>query len=269
MLIKHGENTQGYFYELEYLPYIPLNELFVHGKNESLQWNKIIGKLSEYMNVSILNSIDEKEKRNINQDTYKLIADKTRDRLKQYSEEMRFDVHQSFTYKNIQLPPVVDIMEECIEKVMRLEIVHGVMHGDFCFSNILYDSRGDRIKVIDPRGLNYKSEFTIYGDLKYDIAKLTHSIIGLYDYIIAGYYKIEESANGSIEIIFDIDNRILNIQNHFFKNFKIKDITVKDVLPLAVLLFLSMLPLHSDRADRQKAMLINALRLYRLYDANK
>ena len=36
-------------------------------------------------------------------------------------------------------------------------------------------------------------------------------------------------------------------------------------MPLTTLLFLSMQPLHSDRPDRQKAMLFNALRIYSTY----
>ena len=44
-------------------------------------------------------------------------------------------------------------------------------------------------------------------------------------------------------------------------------ITGKDIMPLTVLPFLSMLPLHADRPDRQEAMLINASRLYSEYVA--
>ena len=36
-------------------------------------------------------------------------------------------------------------------------------------------------------------------------------------------------------------------------------------MPLVVLLFMSMLPLHEDRPDRQKAMFYNALRIYKKY----
>ncbi|MNF05243.1 hypothetical protein D3C80_2049270 [compost metagenome] len=45
----------------------------------------------------------------------------------------------------------------------------------------------------------------------------------------------------------------------------IPNILGKDIMPLTVLLFLSMLPLHADRPDRQEAMLVNALRLYSDY----
>lgn len=142
------------------------------------------------------------------------------------------------------------------------------MHGDLCFSNVLYDSRGDRIKVIDPRGMNYDAKMTILGDIKYDFAKLTHSIVGMYDYIISGYYSIEESANGSIQIIFDIDARVQQIVDKYISDFKINGLTVKEIMPLVVLLFFSMLPLHDDRPDRQKAMLLNGLRLYHSYILN-
>lgn len=265
VLLKHNNLKESYFYQLEYLPYIPLNELYVHGKNEQLQWNKIIRKLSEYLSESNNIEIDEQLKKDINEDSYKLFSDKTRDRLKIYEKYHEGVLDEIYIYKNQKLPKIFEIMESCIEHFQSLNVLYGVLHGDFCFSNILYDSRGDRIKVIDPRGLNYKNEFTVLGDLKYDFAKLTHSIVGFYDYIIAGYYKIEESENGSIEIVFDVDDRILKIKNKFVENFKMHGLTVADIMPLTILLFLSMLPLHEDRPDRQKAMIINALRLYKEY----
>ena len=269
VLLSHGQRDNSYFYELEYLPYIPLNELFVHGKNEIQQWNKIMLKLNEYLNLAMRQPVDEHQKRAINKDSLKLTADKTYDRLKQYTESVNFDLGTEFIYKNQKLPSLERIMRECIDKALSLEPIHGVLHGDLCFSNILYDSRGDRIKLIDPRGLNHESQFTIYGDIKYDFAKLSHSFLGLYDYIISGYYKIEESANGSIQIVFDIDDRTAQIIEKFFNEFRVKHLKTADVMPLVVLLFFSMLPLHDDRPDRQKAMLLNALRLYKEYIMQK
>ena len=45
----------------------------------------------------------------------------------------------------------------------------------------------------------------------------------------------------------------------------IEDLETEKILPLVILLFVSMVPLHSDRKDRQEAMLLNALRLYKEY----
>ena len=53
-----------------------------------------------------------------------------------------------------------------------------IMHGDFCLSNILYDLRSRICKLLDPRGSFGASG--IYGDPRYDVAKLYHSVYGLY-----------------------------------------------------------------------------------------
>ncbi|HHU9720033.1 TPA: hypothetical protein ACUKXN_005713, partial [Escherichia coli] len=64
---------------------------------------------------------------------------------------------------------------------------------------------------------------------------------------------------------FDIDTRIKSIQQEFYEYKFLSNISVGEIMPLTTLLFLSMLPLHSDRPDRQKAMLFNALRIYSTY----
>ena len=68
-----------------------------------------------------------------------------------------------------------------------------------------------------------------------------------------------------MDLHFDIDDRTLKIQERFSEFGFIQDLTIQQTMPLVILLFISMLPLHSDRPERQKAMLANALRLYKLY----
>ena len=58
---------------------------------------------------------------------------------------------------------ISDIMKEPAPEFMH------VIHGDFCFSNILYDFKSQSIKVIDPRGVNMAGEYSIYGDIRYDV----------------------------------------------------------------------------------------------------
>ncbi|MDQ8951778.1 hypothetical protein RFH42_02240 [Acinetobacter rudis] len=262
ILVKHGEQNDSYYYEIEYLPYMPLNELYVHGKNDIFQWSKILDKFSKFMDSSLIDDMSLSQTEEIDLDLESLYVVKSKNRFLQYLSENNIDIHKKFNFKNTNLPTLEEILNECIDKVLQLKKLYGVMHGDLCFSNILYDSRGDRIKVIDPRGMNYNAKMTILGDIKYDFAKLTHSIVGMYDYIISGYYSIEESANGSIQIVFDIDSRVQQVIDKYISDFEIDGLTVKEVMPLVVLLFFSMLPLHSDRPDRQKAMLLNGLRLY-------
>ena len=244
------------FYALEYLPNMPLNELFVHGKNSPLEWKGLFNLLKNFLQQAHI-SLTQEQQVEIGSDFKCLIEDKTFTRLAEYAKAENLDLNQPTYYKNKKLPTLYEICQDCINKTKALSACPSILHGDLCLSNTLYDSRALQVKVIDPRGMNSEGKLTIYGDQKYDLAKLTHSIIGLYDHIIAGRYVLLEH-----EIKFDIDERILEIQKQYAKLSLIENISVKEIMPLVILLFLSMLPLHSDRPDRQEAMLMNALRLY-------
>jgi hypothetical protein len=143
-----------------------------------------------------------------------------------------------------------------------------VLHGDLCLSNILFESRLGRIKVIDPRGLNARGKFSFYGDLRYDLAKLTHSVVGLYDHILAGAYYLERKYSSdfcSFELEIHIDERVKSVQNAFIDREFLPGLKPLDVIPITILLFISMLPLHADEPRRQDALLANALRLYVMF----
>ena len=147
-----------------------------------------------------------------------------------------------------------------ISKTQKSDIT--ISHGDFCFSNILYDSRVGCIKCIDPRGMLPNGEMSVYGDKRYDLAKLYHSVIGLYDFIIAGQFTIESSSKIDFPVLDEIDP---NLSDYFRAS--ILDKTAykeSEILAITIQLFISMLPLHSDRPERQDAFIANAIRLYKL-----
>jgi hypothetical protein len=118
------------------------------------------------------------------------------------------------------------------------------------------------VKVIDPRGLDSRGRLTIHGSQLYDLGKLAHSAIGLYDFIIAGSYTFSRREN-EIDLTFFAGDTHKQIQTLFLdmvaKRFAL---TARQLAAMQVQLFLSMLPLHSDDQDRQLALLANALRLY-------
>ena len=197
-LLDAGEMSDGRsFYALEYLPYLPLNELFVHGRNPDNFWLKEFGLLKKFF-------IDAREAffyredvfDEIKSDAFSLYQEKTLSRLSAYEKDGNFSVDEVIGFYEDQPLTAALISKECIFRVLSMPVIPCVLHGDLCFSNILFDSRSERIKVIDPRGLNFESIFSIYGDQKYDLAKLAHSVIGLYDFIIAGRYSIEVDADG-------------------------------------------------------------------------
>lgn len=266
--IQAGSTEEGKpFYETEYLPILPLNELFVHGKNPPAFWEKILGLLSNYLHESRQlfpkNQDDACEK--IRQDSLLLYGHKTHERLKQYAQQVELDLHIPTRYNGVNLPSLYDIAEQCIKTSLRLPEIPAILHGDFCFSNIMYDSRSNAIKVIDPRGLNFNQEMTIYGNQSYDLAKLYHSVIGLYDFIIADAFALSEDQEQGMILTFNIDKRLHDIQKLFMQHKMLPEISPQDIIAPTILLFLSMIPLHFDKPQRQKAMLANALRLYCAY----
>ena len=125
-----------------------------------------------------------------------------------------------------------------------------LIHGDLYFSNILYDSKDKNFKLIDPRG---KWGQGISGDLKYDVAKIRHSVVGGFDTITNGLYSA--TYNEKNGIMFDaykpknyqvicekLDSQIKQRWN------------VDEIKMIEGLLFISMLPLHKDNLERQLAL---------------
>lgn len=264
--LNSGVSKKGsFFYEIEYIYCAPLNEMYVYGKHNCFFWEKIFLHVKSWFDSSsnVFSEIftsDESSK--ISKDFYELVNKKTKDRLRVYADKNNIDLEKKFILNGSELPSLNCILNECLSRIKLLKDCPGILHGDLCFSNILLDTRSDSIKLLDPRGLNSKNEISITGDLKYDLAKLMHSVVGMYDYIIADTYTLSKINQFNYDFYIHSDPVIDEVQNAFV-NFQFLDnVSTKDILPICVLLFLSMLPLHSDRPDRQDAMLANALRLY-------
>ncbi len=258
-LLAHGHREGQPYYQLEYLALSPLNELFVHGRNSVVFWEYAFDLIENFFVDAAGLAPDAAA---VREAAGKLYADKTRQRLSLFTEAENIDAARPLFHAGKQLPPLRDICEDCLQKILALPGAPGVLHGDLCLSNIFIDLRVGSIKVIDPRGLDSDNTKTIYGDQKYDLAKLAHSCIGLYDFIISGYYRLETSDPYHYDLRFVLDDRLVAIQEKFREKRFIPQCSVADVLPLTVLLFLSMLPLHSDDRRKQQALFANALRLY-------
>lgn len=249
------------FYDLEYLACMPLNELFVHGQNHLQDWQVIFNEVKKWFKNALNTELLE-SKEIINRNYLSLIGEKTFSRIEKFANDNNYSLTEKCHYDGQELPSITDIVTECLSALTQLQSKQGILHGDLCFSNMLFDSRSLKLKVIDPRGLDVDNNLTIYGDVKYDLAKLAHSVIGLYDFIISGNYQIQNKNTKAESLLFDIDDRVEEIQSLFLGIEFVEGVSIKEITPLVILLFFSMLPLHSDRPDRQRAMLLNGLRLY-------
>ena len=95
-----------------------------------------------------------------------------------------------------------------------------------------------------------------YGDLRYDIAKLAHSGIFLYDCVVLNLYKFSEKSPNSYQLkIFSpkvwplTKSLILKLSEKW-------GITNEQLNTLTANLFFSMIPLHKESLERQIIFMI-------------
>lgn len=130
-----------------------------------------------------------------------------------------------------------------------------VGHGDPCFSNILYDQQRYVLKFIDPKGANTEADLWVHPF--YDLCKISHSVLGDYDFI----------NNGLFELILDDSNNItlkIESESHgehkkmFLQRLAEQGYDWRIVRLAEASLFLSMLPLHMDYPKKVIAFMLTA-----------
>lgn len=247
-------------YRLEYLHLTALNELFVFSKLPPQVWQQILSGCIEFLSNCSKHEIGNESCAN---NLEVLFGEKTPSRLTEFCKSRKINLNTEwyFEKQKISLQQILSQSEKYLPN-SRANI--SVLHGDFCFSNILYDFRASKVKTIDPRGMTPDGKQTIYGDIRYDLAKLSHSILGLYDWIIAGYYEVAiEGNNITLNIADDGVHR--DTQQSFIQMVEQEfGITAQNLYAMQIQLFLSMLPLHADDMRRQNALFANAFRLYQI-----
>ena len=196
------------------------------------------------------------------------LLNKTNERLEVFSKQTGISTTQTWQFNGAPVPSLQEVAE-LTGKWIDEDCKNGYVHGDFCFSNILFDFRKQMIKVIDPRGIDFKKNITIWGDIRYDVAKLSHSVIGLYDYILAGRFQLEiDLPTSAINMNIYSNEMVGAIKDEFLKrSFAGININSKQNFAWMIHLFLSMLPLHADNKNRQLGLMANALRLYQYFKA--
>ncbi len=262
-LITH-EKDKSIKYSLEYL-YLPtLSELYVFGEQGIGFWKNVFSNCFLFLKTCKENkNTYNNSKSELNSKS--LIVDKTLSRLSELKDSGIWEINSPIYLNNTLHPSLLDIANKLFIIAIDGEESCGYLHGDFCFSNILYDIRSNRIKVIDPRGIDNNNVITQFGDIYYDYAKISHSIIGCYDFIIAKMYNIKKNSNNNFSFSISIDERLTQIQNEFINNLNFEGVNFKKIYSQMILLFISMVPLHKDNEERQIALILNAYRLYNIF----
>lgn len=262
--LGHTESGEEKFsYRLEYLHNTALNELFVFSEMPNNIWNNIIEHCLNFIQKC---DVEIAPQNTISQDINQLFSIKTVERLEEFKATRDFNLSEKWVFNDALSVSIEQILVESEKHLPSRKKLSTLMHGDFCFSNILYDFRANRIKTIDPRGVTPSGEITIYGDTRYDLAKLSHSILGMYDWIIAGYHQTNiDWVKRKIEISISGEVKHKDTQRMFIEMVDKKyGLTAVNLYAMQLQLFLSMLPLHADDSYRQEGLFANVFRLYQI-----
>jgi len=260
-IYRYSLDWDNPYVTMEYYGYTTLHEMLVYGDVSEAQWRKIFARLRFILRdmqrfVVIDSSAD------MRQALEEIYVNKTVSRLEQLRKNGRFSAF--FENPIIINERVYPSLNSCIrwlpslvrKKLMNCAPRFCIIHGDLCFSNILVESDLGFLRVIDPRGSF--GRYDIYGDPRYELAKLMHSMEGQYDLIIEDMFTVQaEGSRIELKMPENIDPIYM-----VFKDVFCDLMTDESQLRLIEgLLFLSMLPLHSDKLNRQYAMLAAGLEL--------
>lgn len=245
------------YISMEYYSYHTLHELFLYGDLTCRQWRDIFNRIRFVCDDFRRYKVQDSSIRTSLEDMY---LQKTISRLDRLRNDSQF---AKFFNNNIYVNGIKYTSLDCICQKLNTVIPQmlfdvdsfNIIHGDLCFANIMVDSNLSFVKVIDPRGKF--GSFDIYGDKRYELAKLFHSIDGKYDFLIKDLFDIDfDIENCKIE--YKVKDRIrdYDLYQLFLTVFKTEiGEELKKIELIESLLFLSMIPLHGESIRHQMAML--------------
>lgn len=259
-IFNYSTEYNGPFISMEYYAYHTLHELFLYGDLSKKQWTDIFARIEFVLKDFSRYSVSDVNIQEALEDIY---LTKTIQRIEQIHTDERF---ASFFTNNIKvnkniyrsLNDIATILKEMIPEMLYDVERLSIIHGDLCFSNIMVDSNYSFVKLIDPRGKFGK--YDIYGDSRYELAKLFHSIDGKYDFIIKDLFSVVYTDGCNIEYQIHDRQREYSLYHMFLESFRSNiGKNLKKIRLIEALLFLSMIPLHRESINHQMVMLATGL----------
>lgn len=253
----YTENEEFASYAMERLHMTDLAIKWVHGSIDMSEFERILDKYFYFFGARHKEQISESEYQASAKNLYE---DKVLERvntLKQMPEYSKIEELMKAGCKDKGIDELVSRYLELkakIEGKNTYEPTRVIGHGDPCFSNALYNNATRTLKFIDPKGAD--SEEELWMNPYYDIAKLSHSICGRYDFFNNGLFDIKVNEQFEHELIIDFDNT--KYVEAFRKKLEQCGYDYQTVRIYETSLFISMLPLHMDNPYKVFGFILNA-----------
>ena len=250
-------------YEIEKIPFLDVSKLLVNGYFSVSQNSlDLMNQVRLYLEAKPKEKVNPEDvKKNLND----LFIEKTKKRLNQLFASSHYSLLDAISKQQCHCS-IKEVGERYIRHLTQM-ISHQksdlieFAHGDLFFGNMLYEPMTQRLKLIDPRG-------GALMPLIYDIAKLSHSALGLYDLMVYGLLKIELKDDIRYALVLSQAQELglSSLQQSFLELVEELHLNLSEVRLYEGALFLSMLPLHADSPKRQACQLLRAIELLEFFE---
>lgn len=267
MPFDYKEDAEKSSYTMERLHMTDLAVKWVHGSVDVKEFDELLDKYFYFFRLRHQKKISIEEYERISADLY---VDKVVKRVEELKQLVQFEkidrllqVNDSVNSLDAVLTKYFEL-KEMIEKRTQYEYISVIGHGDPCFANTLYNKTTKTLKFIDPKGALTEEE--LWTNPYYDVAKLSHSICGRYDFFNNGLFDIKINEDFQCELNIDFDN---SEYIHIFKT-KLEQ-NGYDYFTVRIYeasLFISMLPLHIDYPHKVLGFILNAANILKEIEKN-
>lgn len=259
MPYQYEESDKTASYMMERLHITDLAIKWVHGSIDNNEFSQILDDYFRFFNGRHPKKVSKEEYQRISENLYTF---KVKNRIEQLKQTEVYPRIESLLEVNCQdtIDNIVKryfALKEKLESSIRFQMVSVIGHGDPCFSNTLYSKTTQFLKFIDPKGALVEAE--LWTNPYYDIAKLSHSICGLYDFFNNGLFEIHIDEDLHCRLIIDFDNK--KYVKIFQKKVEENGYNYLAVRLYEASLFLSMLPLHIDNPFKVFGFILNACKI--------
>ena len=260
MPFNYVESSDKASYTMERLHTTDLAVKWVHGSIDAAEFRKILDKFFYFFRCRHSKPVSKVEYVEIANNLYET---KVRSRIDDLKKLPEFENIANLMRSSCRLRTIDEVFEkylllkEKIESQNNYPPVSVIGHGDPCFANVLYNKSTELLKFIDPRGALTEEE--LWMNPYYDVAKLSHSVCGLYDFFNNALFDININEDFKAELKIDFDN------SEYITIFREKlEVNGFDYLTVRIYeasLFISMLPLHIDYPHKVLGFILNAIHI--------
>ena len=266
MPFNYSEDENRASYTMERLHMTDLAIKWVHGSIDYVEFDSILEKYFFFFKSRHSKDVSKDEYNSIAKNLYEnKIIERISD-LKKLPEFVRIAALLKAS-NGISIDDVLAKyfqLKQKIESKVNYKYVSVIGHGDPCFANTLYNKSTKMLKFIDPKGALTEDE--LWTNPYYDVAKLSHSICGRYDYFNNGLFEIKINNDFGSELVIDFDN------TEYVKLFRQKveenGFDYWSVRLYEASLFISMLPLHIDYPHKVYGFILNAINILKEIEEN-